>query len=294
MTANEKRKAVVNVYKQCLGRNIYSQDGNKRECAFTPYKDGKYYSDCSSSVRLAYKRANVGLNNIGGNTVSMYGNGRKVECNIVNGIPTNVSALRVGDILLFAGNDTSRKSYEYVGHVEMVYAINGDKVTLCGHGSGNPSTKDMVTYCTKRQKTSAATPRGNRGLICVKRFIEDDVIENKPASPIITEYTDNEQILWELSNRGIISNVDLWRGLIAQNSNYYWLARKIVHYVRTKTYTEYADSTYTDTEKILWELSNRGIITNVDLWRKIIAEDNNIYWLCLKAVHYMRTQKREI
>ena len=172
MNALEKRNKVIEIYKSCIGRNIYSQDAKKRECAYTPYNDGNYYSDCSSSVRLAYKKANIGLNNIGGNTVGMYSSklGKTIKCNIVDGVPKDISALRVGDILLFAGSDSSRKNSEYVGHVEMIYSISENNVKLCGHGSGNPTVKDMKDYCKNRQKSKTSTSRGNKGLICVKRF----------------------------------------------------------------------------------------------------------------------------
>lgn len=186
MTAKEKRAAVVAAYKIILGRNIYSQHATKRECCFVKHTDGKYYSDCSSSIRLAYKKANIGLNNIGGNTVGMYQNkaGKVVDCGIKSGIPTDIGKLRIGDILLFAGNDTSRAYADYVGHVEMVYAISGSKVTLCGHGSGNPKTHEMVAYCKSRQATKVSTKRGNRGLLKVVRFIGDDATVDDPADEI--------------------------------------------------------------------------------------------------------------
>lgn len=185
MNASEKRAAVVAAYKIILGRNLYSQDAAKRECCFTPYKDGKHYSDCSSSIRLAHKRAGIGLDNIGSNTVGMYLHkaGVKVECGVKNGIPTDVSKLRVGDILLYAGNDPGRAYADFVGHVEMVYSISGNVVTLCGHGDGTPSTKEMVSYCKKRQATKADTKKGNRSLLKVVRFIPDDKPVAAPSEP---------------------------------------------------------------------------------------------------------------
>lgn len=176
MSANIKRQKVVNEYKKLLGRNIYSQNMIKRECVFDKYKDGKYYSDCSSSVRWAYSMANIGLRYIGGNTVGIYSSpqGKAVNTPIKNGVPTNVKDLRVGDCLMFAGTNTSRAKWDYCGHIEMVYAINGNTVTLCGHGSGNPSIKNMVTYCRNRFNTKANTKLGNRGLIKIVRFIQDD------------------------------------------------------------------------------------------------------------------------
>lgn len=179
MTAEEKRLKVRDVYKTILGRNKYSQA--KRDYCFTKYKDGNYYSDCSSSISYSYKVANCSFGIL--NTVGMYESPKfsKVSVKIQNGIPVEVAKLRIGDMLLFAGNDSSRASAEYVGHVEMIYDIQGDKVTLCGHGSGNPSLKDMVTYCKKRQSTVASTKRGNRGLIKVVRFIQDDELPTPPS-----------------------------------------------------------------------------------------------------------------
>ena len=184
MSADKKRKSVVDQYKKILGRNIYSQDMTKRESVFSPHSDGKYYSDCSSSVRQAYKMANIGLNYIGGNTVGIYSSksGKEVKTPIRNGIPTNIKDLRVGDCLLFAGNDSSRSAYSYCGHIEMVYSISGNTVTLCGHGSGNPSTKNMVTYCRSRFNTKTNTKLGNRGLIKIVRFIEDDKTVKAPSN----------------------------------------------------------------------------------------------------------------
>ena len=175
-TATQKRQKVIDSYNIILGRNIYSQDGTLRECVFDKYKDGKHYSDCSSSIRRAYRRADIGLPNIGGNTVGMYQNKAlvTVKCAIKNGIPTDISALRQGDMLLYAGTDKNRAYADFVGHIEMIHTIKNNVVTLCGHGSGNPSKKNMVDYCKSRQNASAPTSKGNRGLLKVVRAIPDD------------------------------------------------------------------------------------------------------------------------
>lgn len=172
MTANEKRNAVKKQYDILLGRNYYSQP--RRDYCYRKYTDGKYYSDCSSSISYAYKEAGLGFGIL--NTVGMYQSTKMVDVDITikNGIPQEVDRLRVGDILLFAGTSTSRAYADYVGHVEMVYAIDGTKVTLCGHGSGRPSLKDMKTYCTSRRNAKTSTKLGNKGLIRVRRIIQDD------------------------------------------------------------------------------------------------------------------------
>ncbi len=39
---------------------------------------------------------------------------------------------------------------------------------------------------------------------------------------------------------------------------------------------------------IVWELANRGIITNKDLWLKKLEEDEDSYWLAKKSANYIR------
>ena len=60
----------------------------------------------------------------------------------------------------------------------------------------------------------------NKGLICVKRYIEDD------------ELTEVNDIVWELAHRGIVSDSDLWVEKLQSDVNAYWLARKAVKYIR--------------------------------------------------------------
>ncbi len=39
---------------------------------------------------------------------------------------------------------------------------------------------------------------------------------------------------------------------------------------------------------IVWELANRGIITNKELWLKKLADDNDTYWLARKCANTLR------
>lgn len=171
-TAEEKRLKVRDKYRTIIGRNKYSQE--RRNYCYTKYKDGCYYSDCSSSVCHTYKQVGLGFGIL--NTVGIWNSKQlqDVPVKISNGIIQNPEVLRIGDMLLFAGNDSSRKSAGYVGHVEMVGEISGRTVQLYGHGSGNPKKHEMNAYCKYRKNTKASTPLGHRGLIRVRRFIPDD------------------------------------------------------------------------------------------------------------------------
>jgi hypothetical protein len=172
VTANEKRTAVIKKYEVLLGRNKYSQP--KRDYCYKKYKDGKYYSDCSSSISYAYKEAGYSFGIL--NTVGMIQSTKLKDVPVIikYGQIQNPEILRPGDLLLFAGTDTSRAAADYVGHVEMVAKISGSKVTIYGHGSGNPRSTDMKTYCTSRYNSKTKTKLGNKGLIRVRRFIQDD------------------------------------------------------------------------------------------------------------------------
>lgn len=177
MTADMKRSAVIKRYNTLLGRNKYSQ--SLRSYVFKKYK-GAYYSDCSSSIAACYKAENLPIRSPGGstlpNTVGMYQSKdlMDVDVCIKNGIIQNPDKLRVGDLLLFAGKDSSRAYADYVGHVEMVHTIANGKVTVCGHGSGTPRKTELNAYCKSRFSSKTNTKLGNRGLICVRRRIKDD------------------------------------------------------------------------------------------------------------------------
>ena len=172
MTAEEKRLAVIEEYKTILGRNEYSQ--SLRNYCFKKYTDGKYYSDCSSSISYCYEKAGFGFGIM--TTVGMWLTNKMKDVNvkIKNGIIENPEVLRIGDILLFAGNDVNRKPFGYVGHVEMVAEITNNSIIIYGHGGGKPKAKDMNSFCKKRYENKSDTPLGNKGLIKVRRFILDD------------------------------------------------------------------------------------------------------------------------
>lgn len=175
MTANEKREAVAAKYRTILGRNLYSQA--KRDYCFKKYSDGKYYSDCSSSVCYTYKECGMSFGIL--NTVGMYQSSKltAVPVKIVKGQIQDPEKLRVGDMLLYAGSDSSRAYAGYVGHVEMVGEISGNKVTLYGHGSGNPKKTEMTAKNKSRYNSKTSTKLGHKGLIKVVRFIQDDTPE---------------------------------------------------------------------------------------------------------------------
>lgn len=121
---DEGRKKFIQCYNEIIGRNYYSQ--NKRGYVYTKYKDGKYYSDCSSSGMAAMKRAGFNVGSWLINTAGIYESKLfdTVPVKIVNGHITNPEVLKVADCILYMGNDPSRP--KQIGHVEYVYQMPGN------------------------------------------------------------------------------------------------------------------------------------------------------------------------
>lgn len=119
-TTEQDRQAFHDNYKTILGRNLYNQ--LLRTFVYKKYKDGAYYSDCSSSGCYTYKQF---TNCEDLNTAGIHKKWDKVDVEIKNGHIQNPEVLKDGDAVLFAGNDPSRPLQ--IGHVEFIYQINGTK-----------------------------------------------------------------------------------------------------------------------------------------------------------------------
>ena len=137
------RKKFHDTYKTILGRNIYNQ--SLRNYVYTKY-NGKYYSDCSSSGCATYKKIGYDVPLL--NTAGIYNSNlfKEVDVKISKGHITNPEVLKVGDALLFVGNDPSRPLQ--IGHVEYVYEIKGTV--------GNTTNKTESKTSTSTSKTSKA------------------------------------------------------------------------------------------------------------------------------------------
>ena len=211
MTNDEKRELIVTKALTRKGKNTYSQDTNKR----TLIESG--YGDCSGTVWYWYYKL-FGIN-IGANTEAQIKskNGKDVELLITNGIPDE-KKMKKGDLLYFRGSDNSRT--KGVGHVEM-YIGNGQ---IFGHGSGIGGTvKDLKDYCQKRYNAKSTEKLKNKGLICVRRIIGGDDMQ---------ELIEVNDIVWEFANRGIITDKELWLKKLEEDKNSYWLARKALNALR--------------------------------------------------------------
>ena len=272
MAAQEKRNQLVNSALTRKLKNQYSQDVNKRTLI------EKGYGDCSGTTWYWYKKLfNM---NIGANTEAQINSklGKRVALTITNGIPDE-SKMRKGDLMYFRGTNNART--EGVGHVEM-YIGNGQ---CFGHGSGLGGTvKNMRDYCRMRYNQKSTAKLKNKGLICVIRFIPDDVREETPK-----DLTTVNDIVWELEHRGILTNKPLWLKKLDEDENAYYLAKGCVNYIRRMG--KIPKRTAPELESIndiVWELEHRGILTQKDYWLQKLKNDTNSYWLARKCCDYIR------
>lgn len=121
----------------------------------------------------------------------------------------------------------------------------------------------------------------------IAQTIYTAITGDKPVD--INEYTEANDIIWELAHRDIISDSSLWLRKCNEDTNVYWFCRKLCQYIRTKTRVEREVNEYTEIHDISWDLNFRGIISDTTLWDTYMKKDTNIYWLLRKGLNYCRT-----
>lgn len=112
---------------ETIGRNRYSQD--KREYVYKPYKNGEYYSDCSSIGMDTLRRIGLKFSWLY-NTAAIYEQTEfeDVPVKIKDGHITNPEVLRVCDAVLYRGNDPDRP--KQIGHVEWIFDTPAEDKTV--------------------------------------------------------------------------------------------------------------------------------------------------------------------
>lgn len=94
-------------------------------------------------------------------------------------------------------------------------------------------------------------------------------------------------IVWELNSRGIITDKELWLKKLTPNSNAYWLAFKAAN----MTVNADKHKNLNTINDIVWELSQRGILTNKELWLDLLTKDVNLYWLANKVCNQTKNKR---
>ena len=123
-----------------------------------------------------------------------------------------------GDIVCFYRNG------EFV-HTGIVTSVSGDRFeTVEGNTSGGSSVISNGGEVCKKSYYNSRLPG--------TKFIRPDYasVEIPKSSELISV----NDIVWELHNRGIISEVDKWLNKLQADTDSYWLARKTCKYLRER------------------------------------------------------------
>ena len=117
---DSKRKKFHDTIKILVDRNYYSQD--RRSYVYKAYKNGRFYSDCSSSGMATLEKIGYDFPWLF-NTAAIYESDlfETVNVKIKKGHITNPKKLKVGDAILYIGNDPERP--KQIGHVAWVYTV---------------------------------------------------------------------------------------------------------------------------------------------------------------------------
>ena len=94
-----------------------------------------------------------------------------------------------------------------------------------------------------------------------------------PAVLVETAFIDNVSDAQKLSYESELFANAIYEGIVGKKAN--------TKPVYIKEITEIND--------IVWELAERGIISNKELWLSKLSKDTNSYWLAHKALHFIRS-----
>ncbi len=125
------------------------------------------------------------------------------------------AAQRRGDIVCFYRNG------EFV-HTGIVTSVSGDRFeTVEGNTSGGSSVISNGGGVCKKSYYNSKLPG--------TKFVRPGYENAEPR-----ELTSVNDIVWELRERGIVSETDKWLQKLQTDTDAYWLARKTVKFLRVK------------------------------------------------------------
>jgi len=193
-----------------------------------------------------------------------------LKCTQTNNIEIAINCINNGGYCVCSTNGGTNGLFSSGGHLFCMSSINGDIIEFA----------DPDNYSGKYNKSF----RKN------KAFVKGNFVyvSKENAKPEISTYfcflNENkeieniETIIKELNNRGIIKDKVLWDNKLTYDINCYWLARKAVNLTKNRNVL----LNLTSINDIVWELKNRGIITDTQLWEEKLNADINCYWLANK------------
>ena len=136
-------------------------------------------------------------------------NGVSVEENILNNIVS----------LGFKNRGVKRKNFSLINHIKK-QGVSAALLEVCFIDDKD----DMKLYATHVDDVAAAIVNG---------IANGFGLTEKTSKITSTELTSVNDIVWELANRGIITDKALWLKKLEEDKNAYWLARKCANYINS-------------------------------------------------------------
>jgi len=142
------------------------------------------------------------------------------------------------------------------------------------------SGRELVAYLRQMYPLAQLKKHGSFSFTaCPGKNFPFEAITSPSLPGDLTEVAD---IVSALEKVGIITNPELWRVKCSADTNAYWLARKIANMTKKSAEPQSRLVTVND---IVWELAERGIITDKSLWLNLFEADKDLYWLGYKAAN---------
>ena len=136
-------------------------------------------------------------------------NGVSVEENILNNIVS----------LGFKNRGVKRKNFSLINHIKK-QGVSAALLEVCFIDDKD----DMKLYATHVDDIATAIVNG---------IANGFGLTEKTDKITSTELTSVNDIVWELANRGIITDKALWLKKLEEDKNAYWLARKCANYINS-------------------------------------------------------------
>ena len=142
------------------------------------------------------------------------------------------------------------------------------------------SGRELVAYLRQMYPLAQLKKHGSFSFTaCPGKNFPFDAITSPSLPGELTEVAD---IVSALEKVGIITNPELWMVKCSADTNAYWLARKIANMTKKSAEPQSRLVTVND---IVWELAERGIITDKSLWLNLFEADKDLYWLGYKTAN---------
>ena len=119
----------------------------------------------------------------------------------------------------FKNRGVKRKNWALINHIKK-QGVSAALLEVCFIDDKD----DMKLYATHVDDVATAIANG---------ISTGFGLTEKTTKTTSTELTSVNDIVWELANRGIISDKDLWLKKLEEDKNAYWLARKCANYINT-------------------------------------------------------------